>query len=310
MLSSSLPIALTNTVISHPPKTTTTNHASSSSHYHHSRSQSHLFPSQPLTVSKRRTIAAVPSTPIIPAHENEAEAELIPEMMPKHVAVIMDGNRRWAKMKGLPSSEGHVACMRSLKRVVKLCLTSGVKILTAFAFSTENWVRSKEEVEFLFNVFERILSSEAEAITREGIKLSVIGDTSKLPKSLQRMITIVKESTKNNSRFQLIMAINYGGRYDIVEACKSIAKKVQNDTIDLEDINENIIEKELETEFSNPDLLIRTGGELRLSNFLLWQLAYTELYFTPQLWPDFGKDEFEEALSSFQQRQRRYGRRH
>ncbi|KAL5102408.1 hypothetical protein RYX36_006735 [Vicia faba] len=166
MLSSSLPIALTNTPISHPPKTTTTSHASSSSHYHYSRFQSHLFPSQPLTLSKRRTIAALPSTPNIPAHENEAEAELIPEMMPKHVAVIMDGNRRWAKMKGLPSSEGHVACMKSLKRVVKLCLTSGVKILTAFAFSTENWVRSKEEVEFLFNVFETTLSSEAEAITR------------------------------------------------------------------------------------------------------------------------------------------------
>ncbi|CAI8585682.1 unnamed protein product [Vicia faba] len=282
MLSSSLPIALTNTVISHPPKTTTTNHASSS-HYHYSRFQSHLFPSQPLTVNKPRTMAAVPSIPNIPAHENEPEAELIPEMMPKHVAVIMDGNRRWAKMRGLPTSEGHVACMKSLKRVVKLCLTSGIKVLTAFAFSTENWVRSKEEVEFLFNVFERILSSEAEAITREGIKLSVIGDMSKLPKSLQRMITIVKESTKNNSRFQLIMAINYGGKFDIVEACKSIAKKVQNDTIDLEDINESIIEKELETEFSNPDLLIRT---------------------------DFGKDEFEEALTSFQQRQRRYGRRH
>ncbi|CAI8585685.1 unnamed protein product [Vicia faba] len=306
MSSSSLPIALTNTVISHPPKTTTTNHASSS-HYHYSRSQSHLFPSQPLTLSKPRTIAAVPSTPGIPAHENEPEAELVPEMMPKHVAVIMDGNRRWAKMRGLPTSEGHEELMKSWKRVAKLCIKSGIKVLTALLFTTENWRRSKEEIEFLFKLFETTLSSEAEAIMREGIKFRVIGDMSKLPRSLQKMITIVEENSKNNSRFQFIMAINYGGRYDIVQACKSVAKKVQDDIIHLEDINENIIEKELETEFSNPDLLIRTSGVLRLSNFLLWQLAYTELYFTPQLGPDFGKDEFEEALSSFQQRQRRYG---
>ncbi|XP_058761474.1 cis-prenyltransferase 4, chloroplastic-like [Vicia villosa] len=314
MLSLSFPIALTNTLITYPPKKT--NHASSfsSSHYHYSCFQSHLFYSQPLTVTKSRTMADVPSFANV-VLEDEVEEEQMPEelreeMMPKHVAVIMDGNRRWAKMRGLPLSEGHLACMKTLKRVVKLCLASGVKILTAFAFSTENWVRSKEEVEFLFNVLERTLSSEAEAITREGIKLSVIGDMSKLPKYLQKMITIVKESTKNNSRFQLIVAINYGGKYDIVQACKSLAKKVQDDIIHLEDINEKIIEKELETEFSNPDLLIRTSGELRLSNFLLWQLAYTELYFTSQLWPDFGKDEFEEAISSFQQRQRRYGRRH
>lgn len=194
MFSSSLPIVLRNTPITYPPKTTTTNHASSSSYYYYRCFQSHLFPSQPLTVTKSHSMTAVPSNPNVPVLENEAEAELIPEMIPRHVAVIMDGNRRWAKMRGLPSSEGHLACMKTLKKVVKLCLTSGVKILTAFAFSTENWVRSKvilfpislitlfhfikiilhefsfvvvqEEVECLFNIFETTLNSEAEAITR------------------------------------------------------------------------------------------------------------------------------------------------
>ncbi|AES98583.2 putative heptaprenyl diphosphate synthase [Medicago truncatula] len=141
----------------------------------------------------------------------------------------------------------------------------------------------------------------------------MIGDSSKLPKSLQRMISSVEESTKNHSKLQLIAAINYGGKYDVVQACKSVAKKVQDGSLHLEDIDENIIEKELETkctEFPNPDLLIRTSGELRVSNFMLWQLAYAELFFNQKLWPDFGKDEFVEALSFFQKRQRRYGGRH
>ena len=148
---------------------------------------------------------------------------------------------------------------------------------------------------------------------REGIQISVIGDTSKLPKSLKSMIASAEESTKENPKFQLILAVSYSGKYDLVQACKSVAKKVQDGIIHLEDINENIIEKELETnctEFPYPDLLIRTSGELRVSNFLLWQLAYTELFFNRKLWPDFGKDEFVEALTSFQNRQRRYGGRY
>ncbi|CAJ2652476.1 unnamed protein product [Trifolium pratense] len=237
-------------------------------------------------------------------------AELREELMPKHVAVIMDGNRRWAKMRGLPPSEGHVALVPPLRMVVKLCLCWGIKVLTVFAFSTENLLRPKLEVDFLFSHFERTANSEIEAIMRERIKITVIGDTSKLPKSLQKTITIIEEKTKDNSRLHLIMAINYGGKYDIVQACKSVAKKVQDGIIHLEDINENIVEKELKTnctELPYPDLLIRTSGELRVSNFLLWQLAYTEFFFHKKLWPDFGKDEFVEALKSFQQRQRRYG---
>ncbi|KAL5102409.1 hypothetical protein RYX36_006736 [Vicia faba] len=236
--------------------------------------------------------------------------ELQAELMPKHVAVIMDGNGRWAKTKGLPVSAGHVAGMNSFKRMLKLCSSWGIKVLTIFAFSSDNWNRPKVEVDFLFDLLERLIHSQIEEWKREGIKVSVIGDTSKLPSSLQRMITNAEENTKKNSKFQLIMAVNYGGKLDIVQACKSIVEKVKDEVILLEDIDENIFEKELETnctEFPNPDLLIRTSGELRVSNFLLWQLAYTEFFFYKKLWPDFGKDEFIEALISFQHRRKRHG---
>ncbi|KAG5111317.1 hypothetical protein JHK82_040540 [Glycine max] len=240
-------------------------------------------------------------------------AELAAEMMPKHVAVIMDGNGRWAKVKGLPPSAGHQAGVQSLRKMVRLCCSWGIKVLTVFAFSTDNWVRPKVEVDFLMRLFERTINSEVQTFKREGIRISVIGDSSRLPESLKRMIASAEEDTKQNSRFQLIVAVGYSGKYDVVQACKSVAKKVKDGHIHLDDINENIIEQELETnctEFPYPDLLIRTSGELRVSNFLLWQLAYTELYFNRELWPDFGKDEFVDALSSFQQRQRRYGGRH
>ncbi|KAI4306614.1 hypothetical protein L6164_029875 [Bauhinia variegata] len=212
------------------------------------------------------------------------------ERMPKHVAVIMDGNGRWAKQRGLPPSAGHEAGVRSLRRLIEICCSWGIKVLTVFAFSTDNCVRPK----------------------REGILISVIGDETSLPTSLQRLIRNAEESTKDNSKLQLIVAVSYTGKYDVVQACKSVAKKAKDGLIQLEDINENLIEQELETkctEFPYPDLLIRTSGELRVSNFLLWQLAYTELHFTPEFWPDFGKDELVNALTSFQMRQRRYGRR-
>ncbi|XP_047158625.1 dehydrodolichyl diphosphate synthase 2-like [Vigna umbellata] len=239
--------------------------------------------------------------------------ELSPELMPKHVAVIMDGNGRWAKLRDLPPSAGHQAGVQSLRRMVRLCCSWGIKVLTVFAFSTDNWVRPKVEVDFLLKLFERTINSEIDAFKREGIRISVIGDSSKLPESLLRLIASAEEDTKNNTRLQLIVAVSYSGKYDVVQACKSVAKKVKDGDLYVDDINENIIEQELETnctEFPYPDLLIRTSGELRVSNFLLWQLAYTELYFNRDLWPDFGKDEFAEALSSFQQRQRRYGGRH
>ncbi|XP_021891704.1 LOW QUALITY PROTEIN: dehydrodolichyl diphosphate synthase 2 [Carica papaya] len=246
------------------------------------------------------------------AGEEELPEGLQRDLMPKHVAIIMDGNVRWAKQRGLPSSGGHQAGVESLRKIVELCGRWGIQVLTVFAFSTDNWIRPKVEVDFLMSLFERSLKTEVHKLAKQGIRISIIGDSSKLSKSLQTTITEVEEMTKHNSRLQLIVAVSYSGKYDVLQACRSIAQKVKKAFIQLDDINEQLIEQELETnctEFPYPDLLIRTSGELRVSNFLLWQLAYTELYFAPDLWPDFGKEEFAEALTSFQQRQRRYGAR-
>ncbi|KAK7372087.1 hypothetical protein VNO80_05456 [Phaseolus coccineus] len=286
------------------------NTPSSPSFYSHSYYPPyHRSQTQGLAVTKRRSLAVDSAEP----KPEPMPDELAAELMPKHVAVIMDGNGRWAKLKNLPPSAGHQAGVQSLRRLVTLCCSWGIKVLTVFAFSTDNWARPKVEVDFLLRLFERTINSEIEAFKREGIRISVIGDSSKLPESVQRLIGSAEEDTKQNSKLQLIVALSYSGKYDVVQACKSVAKKVKDGDLYVDDIDENIIEQELETnctEFPYPDLLIRTSGELRVSNFLLWQLAYTELYFNRELWPDFGKDEFVDALSSFQQRQRRYGGRH
>ncbi|KAK1355727.1 Alkyl transferase [Heracleum sosnowskyi] len=232
------------------------------------------------------------------------------ELMPEHVAVIMDGNRRWARMRGLPSGSGYEAGIRAFRVLVELCCKWGIRVLTVFAFSSDNWVRPKMEVDFLMNLFEKGIKAELDNFMREDIKVSIIGDPSKLPMSLQRSIARLEETTKHNSGLHLAIAVNYSGKYDIVQACQSIAQKVKDGSIEPEDINELSIEQELETkcaEYPYPDLLIRTSGELRLSNFFLWQLAYTELFFSESHWPDFGEADFVEALLSFQQRQRRYG---
>ncbi|XP_021278325.1 dehydrodolichyl diphosphate synthase 2 isoform X2 [Herrania umbratica] len=285
--------------------------------------QTEIFPSR-VSVPKRygyklqAATTDVANEEISVAGEFSEEEEELPEglnkeLMPKHVAVIMDGNGRWARQRGLPTSAGHEAGVRSLRELVELCCRWGIQVLTVFAFSYENWIRPKVEVDFLLSLFERTLKSELDTTSRGGIRISVIGDSSKLPASLQELIHDVEETTKDNSRLQLIVAVSYSGKYDVVQACRSIAEKAKHGNIQLEDINESLIEQELETnctEFPYPDLLIRTSGELRVSNFLLWQLAYTELVFVQQLWPDFGKDEFVEALTSYQQRQRRYGGRH
>ncbi|KAF8010617.1 hypothetical protein BT93_J1303 [Corymbia citriodora subsp. variegata] len=234
------------------------------------------------------------------------------DAMPRHVAVIMDGNARWARRRGLPTAAGHEAGVRSLRELIGLCCEWGIGVLTVFAFSSDNWVRPKAEIELLMGLFERVIKMELEKFMREGVKICLIGDSLKLPKSLQKLFADAEEMTRSNSRFQLIVAVSYSGKHDIVQACKTIARKVKDGHLELEDISERMIEQELETscsEFPCPDLLIRTSGELRLSNFMLWQLAYAELFFAPALWPDFGKAELIEALLSYQQRQRRYGAR-
>ncbi|KAK9289388.1 hypothetical protein L1049_007543 [Liquidambar formosana] len=257
-------------------------------------------------VAVNRTVAGAGSS----AEEAVLPDGLRRELMPKHVAVIMDGNRRWAKVRGLPVRAGYEAGLRSLRGLVELCCKWGIRVLTVFAFSCDNWSRPKVEIDFLMSLFEKGVEEDLESFVREEIRISVIGDFSKLPKTLQELISDAEETTKNNSQLQLIVAVSYSGKYDIVQACQSIALKVKNSLIEPKDIDESLIEQELETnctEFPYPDLLIRTSGELRVSNFLLWQLSYTELFFLQSLWPDFGEAEFLEALCSFQQRQRRYG---
>ncbi|CAN4109716.1 unnamed protein product [Withania somnifera] len=245
------------------------------------------------------------------AEEVVLPPQLKRELMPKHVAMVMDGNRRWAKMRGFPVALGYEAGFRAARKLIELCDNWGIRVLTLFAFSSDNWLRPKVEVDFLMGLFERVLKNELEDFVRAGIRMSIIGDSSKLPKSLQDLIDKTVKTTKENSRLHVVVAINYSGQHDLVQACQTVAQKVKDGIIEPKDISRFLIEQELQTnciDFPCPDLLIRTSGELRLSNFLLWQLAYAELFFSQSHWPDFGEAEFLEALCSFQQRQRRFGR--
>ncbi|PKA50054.1 Dehydrodolichyl diphosphate synthase 2 [Apostasia shenzhenica] len=235
------------------------------------------------------------------------------DFLPRHVAVIMDGNGRWAASRGLPASAGHEAGYRALQQMVELSCKWGIRVLTVFAFSFENWLRPKPEVDFLMMLFEHVLKDSLEDFLREGIRVCIIGDTSKLPKSLQKLASELEGKMANNKRLDLIVAISYSGRTDIVQACRKIASMVKDGFLEPEDINESLVAQELETgsaaSYPYPDLLIRTSGELRLSNFLLWESAYTELYFANTQWPDFGEEDYAEALRTFQKRQRRFGLR-
>ncbi len=230
--------------------------------------------------------------------------------LPQHVAVIMDGNGRWAKNKGLPRIEGHRRGANTLKEILRSCKDWGIKTLTAYAFSTENWGRPLTEVNFLMTLFERLLRKELAEMNSEGVCIRFIGDLSPLPLSLQQEIRHSMESTKNNQAIYFNVAINYGSRLEIVKACRSIAEKIQVGEIKPEAIDENLLSQYLYTANSpDPDLLIRTSGEMRLSNFLLWQLAYTEIYVTDTLWPDFSRKEFTQALEAYQKRDRRFGKK-
>ncbi|PIN20773.1 cis-prenyltransferase [Handroanthus impetiginosus] len=244
-------------------------------------------------------------------NSNLSKLNLKPELMPKHVTVIMDGNRRWAKSRGLPVHLGHRAGGQAMTQLALNCMKFGVQVVTVFAFSRENWVRPKEEVDFLMNVFEDVLKLDLkELILQKDMRLSVVGNRSQLPESLQNLASSSEELAKSNRGMRLILALNYSGRYDITQATKNIAAKVRNGVLQVEDINESLIEQHLKTnriEFPNPDLLIRTNGELRVSNFMLWQLAYTELLFVDKLFPDFNEADLIDALAAFQRRQRCYG---
>ncbi|MEH2058483.1 MAG: isoprenyl transferase [Nostoc sp.] len=234
--------------------------------------------------------------------------DLNPQKIPQHIAVIMDGNGRWATSRGLPRIAGHRQGAKTLKELLRCCKDWGVKALTAYAFSTENWQRPVEEVDFLMHLFERLLHRELAQMHREGVRISFIGDLSALPKSLQTEMERSMTETLNNQAIHFTVAVNYGSRNEITKVCRQVAQLVQQGKLNAEQVNESLVEQHLYTaDTPEPDLLIRTSGEMRLSNFLLWQMAYTEMYFTDILWPDFNREAFYQALLSYQRRDRRFG---
>lgn len=224
------------------------------------------------------------------------------QKIPSHLGIILDGNRRWAEERGLPIFEGHRRGFEKVKKIIKWCKNREIKVLTLFVFSTENWKRSKIEVNFLMNLLEKSLNEKnIQEIHKEGVKIKVIGQKEKLPKSLQKAIKEVEELTKNNEKMVVNLALSYGGRAEIVEAIKKIIGK----KISPEEITENVIKENLLT--SDVDLIIRTGKEQRISNFLIWQAAYSELYFCQKFWPDFIESDLDKALLDYANRQRRLG---
>ncbi len=227
----------------------------------------------------------------------------------RHVAIIMDGNRRWAKKKNLPSAFGHKKGVDSLKKVMRACDDFGIKYLTVYAFSTENWNRKQEEVDFLMDLLGQTIKNELKEMHENGVVINFIGDLTKLSPKLQEILANAVDVTKNNAGVKLQIAFNYGARDEIVHAVKEIANRVKRGQIGLDDINENMISDNIYTRtLPDPDLLIRTGGEMRVSNYLLWQIAYSEFYVTKILWPDFDKDALAGAVEEFHSRQRRYGK--
>jgi undecaprenyl diphosphate synthase len=229
--------------------------------------------------------------------------------LPKHVAVIMDGNGRWAQRQGQPRFMGHRRGVDTLKELLRCCKDWGIEALTAYAFSTENWGRPLTEVDFLMTLFERVLRRELKEMIEEGVQIHFVGDLAALPQSLQEEIDRAMVATQHNDKIKFVVATNYGGRREILQACRAIAHKVSLGELKPEDIDEGIFEQHLYTKgITHPDLLIRTSGEMRVSNFLLWQVAYAELYVTDTLWPDFSREEFHRALCDYQQRHRRFGK--
>ena len=229
--------------------------------------------------------------------------------IPEHIAIIMDGNGRWAKRKGNLRIFGHKAGVDSVRDITEACAQLGVKNLTLYAFSTENWKRPATEVNALMKILVSSLRKEADNLNQNNIKLESIGQIDRLPKVCQRELREAKELTKTNTRMQLNLALSYSGRWDITEMVKSVAERVQNGSVDPSEIDEQFISNHLSTSnLPDPELMIRTSGELRISNFLLWQLAYSELYVTDYCWPEFRRDQLYEAIRSYQQRERRFGK--
>lgn len=230
--------------------------------------------------------------------------------IPSHIAIIMDGNFRWAQKQNLPASAGHKAGSKAIKTLVKAAAELKVQYLTIYAFSTENWQRPKEEVGYLMALLKEYLSGEVDELIKNGVKIVVSGNLENVESGIVKKIKALEEKTKNNSNITLNVAFDYGARQEIVDAFKNIAQDLLKKDFNLNQINEELVSQNLyQPNIPDPDLLIRTSGEMRLSNFLLWQLAYSELYFTKTLWPDFAKEDLVQAIEEFNQRKRKYGKR-
>jgi undecaprenyl diphosphate synthase len=240
----------------------------------------------------------------MPSQPQDDEQYPALERVPRHVGVIMDGNGRWARARGLPRSAGHRAGTENLRSVLRAAVEFGIQVLTIYAFSTENWGRPEGEVKALLSILERVIDRELSELHREGVQLRHIGCLERLPQKLQQKVRDAIELTRNNQRLVLNVAFDYGGRAELVEAIRRII----TDGVPAEQVDESLVSRYLYTTgLPDLDLLIRTSGEMRISNFLIWQGAYAELYVTPTLWPDFGKGELYKALESYNQRERRFG---
>ena len=240
----------------------------------------------------------------MPSQPQDDERYLPHEHVPRHVGIIMDGNGRWARARGLPRSAGHRAGTENLRHVLRAAVEFGIQILTIYAFSTENWGRPRGEVQLLLSILERVIDRELSELHEEGVQLRHVGRLERIPPRLRQKVLQATELTKHNQRLILNVAFDYGGRAELVDAIRRII----TDGVPVEQVDEQLVSRYLYTaQLPDPDLIIRTSGEMRISNFLIWQGAYAEFYVTPTLWPDFDKDELYKALDHYSQRERRYG---
>jgi undecaprenyl diphosphate synthase len=239
----------------------------------------------------------------------ELAAKLEPDLLPKHIAIIMDGNGRWAEPRNLPRIAGHREGIKSVREMITVCLELGIHALTIYAFSQENWNRPRQEISSLMGLLEYYLSTERAKLIEQGVRLRTIGRLDSLPPSALQWVRAAEQETAHLDRLHLTVALSYSGRTEIVDAVRELLHDVQDGKLQPDDVDESCIQQYLYThDLPDPDLLIRTSGETRISNFLLWQLAYTELYISPVLWPDFGRQELYEAIREYQSRDRRFGR--
>ena len=228
--------------------------------------------------------------------------------IPRHIAIIMDGNGRWAKERSLPRTAGHREGVKRVREIIRAAAELGVKVLTFFAFSTENWTRPKSEIRLLMRYLDNFLGRQLEELNKNNIRLRVIGRGDPIPRQLQEKLSRAEEQTRNNTRMTVVLALNYGGRQEIADAARGLAEDVLKGKVKIKEIDDELLSRYLYTAgLPDPDLLIRTSGQMRISNFLLWQISYAELYFPEKYWPSFRKKDLEEAIEEYQRRERRFG---